>query len=113
MTIDPFKNHFKCNRLVKISESVLNHHGEDDEGFKSLLFVEGSVIEKKNHEIFTELLVKDDSTGLIVPVICFEDLEFSGRLLCVGTIHYNWTPDLRLKAVSYSVALKVSTIKIK
>ena len=113
MTInDPFRNHFKTNRLSRISKSIFDNRDQDHQG---LINVEGKVLNIKHHGLFIELLLKDDATDLEIPIVSFEtadsQVKVSSSLMCVGTIHFDWSPDLRCPTVSYPVAIKSNIIK--
>ncbi len=116
MTVDPFKNHFKPTRLIRISnDNLMKKDAVSMDEFKSLIFVEGKVIDVKDHEVFTELLVKDDSNGIVIPIVSFDHPQYNRLtgIMCVGTIHYNWIPDMRCKNLCYPVAVKANLIKPK
>ncbi len=107
MTMDPFKNHFKTRRLLRISDELINRDSEDS---KTLVHVEGKVL-SITRGIFQEIVVQDASSAITIPVITFEPIEDCSALMCVGTIHYDWTPDLRCPDTIYPVAIKANIIK--
>lgn len=86
----------------------------DDSEFVSLVHVEGCVLRVSEKRVFYELLVKDTASGIEIPVITFEAIDTNLRsVMCIGTVHYNWKPDLRCSDVFYPVALKADIIKHK
>lgn len=97
---------------------MLTERNEKHCEFATLVHVEGLVlrVEKKVDRVFTELFIKDSASGIELPVITFDDnVEASSKskLMCVGTIHYNWKPDLRCPDAIYPLALKAEIIKHK
>jgi hypothetical protein len=115
MTIDPFKNHFNKTKLLKISNNLMKDKVENDENeFKTLVHVEGKVLKVTiRNKIFQDIVIQDTESSIIMPIISFEPVSISVNtaLMCIGTIHYNWTPDMRCEQVKYPVALKAIVIK--
>lgn len=110
MTADPFKNHFKMRALLRISMDLINCKKRDTEDSKTLVHVEGRVL-KITRGIFQEVLVQDTYSAIIIPIITFEPIDSCSNLMCVGVIHYGWSPDLRCPDIIYHVAIKASIIK--
>ena len=113
MTIDPFKNHFRAIRLLRISDEIINNQKSD---LKSFILVEGTIMNVKMHAgLFTELLVQDELSSLCIPVITFDNnsYEIKEKIACVGFIHFNWLPDYRCSAMMgpYESAIKSEIIK--
>ena len=115
MTVDPFKNHFNKTKLLQISHDLMKEKAEDcNEEFKTLVHVEGKVLKVTSRNgIFQEIIIQDVSSSIIIPVLSFDSVLLSDNLglMCVGTIHYNWKPDMRCEDIIYPVALKAITIK--
>lgn len=121
MTVDVdgrFSKHYKKRRLLRVSNDLLKSDTfkEDSSEFLSLFLVEGTVLKvlDMGNGVFHELLVKDSASGIELPVISFESIDekvIYGSLKCVGTVHYNWKPDLRCPDVIYPMALKADFIK--
>lgn len=85
-----------------------------EEEFKTLVHVEGQALKIENKEgVFQEIIIQDALSSIIIPVITFEPISSSvgTALMCVGTIHYNWVPDMRCEEVKYPAAIKAITIK--
>ena len=115
MTVDPFRNHYTKTKLLRISHDLIKgkDRKEDD---KILVHVEGKVLKViSRNGCFQEITIQDTASSVIIPVVYFEPLLLSPNpnttLMCVGTIHFDWIPDIRCENVSYPVAIKATIIK--
>ena len=112
---NPFQKHFKNNKLLRISSELLNNAGM--ENVTTLIFMQGRLVEWFDRGMFVEIKIQDEVSEITLPVVSFEKLdcksEVTCALICVGSIHYNWTPDLRCGCVCYPVALKAHILRLK
>lgn len=125
------KKHFKKRRLLKFSPEMFSVDflksskifGND--WTCTLIQVEGVVLEvvsikQSSAELFKEIKIMDAGNKMMIPVIeiCAKDekteseIQCDQMIMCVGTIHYNWRPDMRAE-ISYPVALKSFLIKLQ
>lgn len=117
MTVDPFRKHFKKVRLLRFSKDlIVDEANPRTDGFVNLVQLSGKIIKVTEHELFTEVTVEDVNSGFAMPVISFDSSAVKGfeidlRVICTGTIHLNWTPDMRNVAHSFNAALKSISIK--
>lgn len=113
MTVDPFKNHFRNIRLLRISEENLSDSCTDER--KYFILVEGRIKSIKVHEgLFTELLVQDDLASLKISVITYdaEAYKINEKIVCIGFMQFNWLPDYRCTALEpYKSAMRAEIIK--
>lgn len=113
MTVDPFKNHFRNIRLLRISEEIVNNPYTDES--KSLILVEGRIKSIKVPEgLFTELLVQDDLSSVAIHAITYdgEAYKINEKIACVGFLQFNWLPDYRCQALEpYKWAIRAQNIK--
>jgi len=113
---DPFRKHFKKIKLLRFTPDLLNESSDrEDDGFISLIQLTGKIIEIMMHnEQFIEFTLLDQQSSQQVKVISFlRDFHFKidDRVTCVGTVHLNWTPDMRSPDLCYRFALKSVSIK--
>ena len=125
------RKHFKKRRLLKFSAEMSTVDSlESTELFENdwtctLIQIEGVVLEvisinESSQELFKEIMIMDKESKIIIPVIeiCAKDgktqteIQCDQMVMCVGTIHYNWRPDLRAE-ISYPLALKSFLIKLQ
>lgn len=107
--------HFKKTKLIRISPDFMQDHLNNND---SIFFIEGKIISTRYFDnYYTELQIKDDLSGKVFPVVTFHliesPIEQESKVLCIGTMHINWTPDMRCRTNHYDYALKADLFRIR